>query len=102
MNESSSGSVVESLHQILQQHSDEPVYKKLRLRLREMGKNVQNEPAQFRVLQRACRESSELAGELTEAGFGEIPAMSTLTPDTPTADLIQAFNAMVERYWEDW
>jgi len=102
MNESTHGSVVETLHQILQQHSDSPAYKRLRIRLREMGKNVQNEPAQFRVLQRACRESSELAAELAEAGLGDLTAMNPLLPDAQTSELIQAFNDMVERYWEDW
>ncbi len=95
-------SLITLLHDILESFSDEPVYKRLRMRLREMGKNVTNEQAQFRILQRACRESAELEARLAEAGFPGIPMMNTIVPEPQTAALIQSFNAMVERYYEDW
>ena len=95
-------SVIKVLHDILESHADEPVYKILRMRLREMGKNVTNEQAQFRILQKACRESPELDAQLTLAGFPGIPMMNTIVPEPQTAALIQAFNGMVERYYEDW
>jgi hypothetical protein len=95
-------SLIETLHGILESHKDEPVYKRIRMRLREMGKNVSNEQAQFRVLQRACRESAELDAQLTEAGFAGVAMMNTIVPEPQTAALIQAFNGMVERYYEDW
>ncbi len=95
-------SLIDTLHSILESHKDEPVYKRLRMRLREMGKNVTNEQAQFRVLQKACREDAGLNAQLTEAGFPDIPMMNTIVPQPQTAALIQAFNGMVERYYEDW
>jgi len=95
-------SLIDQLHDILESRSDEPVYKLLRMRLREMGKNVTNEQAQFRILQRACRESAELDAQLTEIGFSGIATMNTIVPEPQTAALIQAFNGMVERYYEDW
>ncbi len=95
------GNLTVLLHDALQRHEGEPFYKRLRVRLREMGSNVLNEQKQFRTLQRACRECPELAEELKEAGLGDIAAMDTLLPDPKTANLIQAFNTMVERHWED-
>jgi hypothetical protein len=92
----------ETLHGILESHKDEPVYKILRMRLRDMGKNVSNEQAQFRILQKACRESTELDAELTEAGFPGVAMMNTIVPEPQTAALIQAFNTMVERHYENW
>lgn len=89
-------------HDALRAHEGEPAYRRLRLRLREMGKNVSNEQKQFRALQRACNESSEIASSLADAGFEDIASLTVVPPDGRTADLIQAFNAMVERYWEDW
>ena len=95
-------SLLETLHDILEAHKDEPFYKRMRMRLRDMGKNVSNEQAQFRVLQRACRESAELDAELTQAGFPSVATMNTILPEPQTAALIQAFNGTVERYYEDW
>jgi hypothetical protein len=94
------GTLVQHLHDAIERHAGEPFYRQLRIRLREMGTNVLNEQGQFRSLQRACRECPELAAELRDLGLGDIAALNTLFPDPRTAELIQAFNTLVERHWE--
>ena len=90
------------MHQILQAHKGQPYYRRLRVRLRDMGKNVTNERKQFLQLQKACRESEELARELREAGMGDIAMMNSIVPDPQVGQLVNAFNAMVELHWENW
>ena len=94
--------LADRFHDALQAHQGEPAYRKLRIRLREMGKNVSNEQKQFRTLQRACAEDPAIGRSLADVGFEDVASLTMLPPDERTADLIQAFNEMVERYWEDW
>ncbi len=90
------------MYDILERHKGQPHYKRLRVRLRDMGKNVSNERKQLLQLQKACRESEELARELREGGIGEIAMMNTLVPSPELGRLVNAFNRMVEQHWENW
>lgn len=78
----------------------EPVIRKLRVRLRELGPNARDEVAQFRHLQRAARESVELAKSLHDKGFGDVTAVDPRNPGPLGGALVQAFNRLVETRWE--
>ncbi len=94
--------IARQLYDILQRHKAQPHYKRLRVRLRDLGKNVSDERKQFLQLQKACRESEELARECREAGLGDIAMMNSLMPDAQVGRLVNGFNRMVEGHWEDW
>ncbi len=94
--------IARQMYDILQRHKGQPHYKRLRMRLRDLGKNVNDERQQFRQLQKACRESEELAEELRDGGLGEIAMLNTLMPDAAVGQLVNGFNRLVERHWEDW
>lgn len=94
--------IAQQIYEIIQRHKGQPHYKRLRMRLRELGKNVNDERQQFLQLQKACRESDELAQELRQVGLGDIAMMNTLLPDPAVGQLVNGFNRLVERHWEDW
>lgn len=102
MSETNERDLVLGLHTVLGRHIDAPVGRRLRLRLREQGKNVRDEVRQFRLLQRACRESPELAAELAEIGLEGVATWPVMPPDPRTGAAIQAFNTLVEELWEDF
>ena len=91
--------LVEQLDEILQRYEG-PILTRLRLRLRELGKNKGDEGQQFRLLQKACRESAELARELEQAGLGQVARMMPHPPTVERGRLVQAFNKIVEERWE--
>ncbi len=85
---------------VLDAHADSMAVKRTRFRLRDMGADNHDELAQFRLLQRACREDAALSGAFEAAG---LPALADLRllPATPVVGrLVQAFNRMVEARWE--
>lgn len=75
--------------------------RRLRLRLREEGQRNCDELVQFRLLQRACREDSSLALSLEQAGLGPVATYALDPPSAEVGQLIQAFNCMVEDYWDE-
>ena len=78
-----------------------PIFKRLRLRVRELGDDQRDELLQFKQLQRACRESPELLDAFKAAGFGDLTKADARSPDAPTGAVIQAFNRFVESRWEE-
>lgn len=79
---------------------DRPELRRLKLRLRELGPNARDEVAQFRLLQRAARESQDLSKSLGDKGFGDITAVDPRNPGPLGGALVQAFNRLVEARWE--
>ncbi len=92
--------VAKQLYEIFSVFETEPAVKRLRIRLRDLGRNARDEIAQFRVLQKACRESLELAASLGGLGFVDITEADPRKPDEKTGELIQGFNRMIEDFWE--
>lgn len=92
--------VADLLHSILSRHEGTPIHRRLKVRVSEQGRNQTDEVEQFRQLQRACRMSPELAGELQAAGLGEVTTLDWRRPSAETALLIQGFNRMIEKRWE--
>lgn len=78
-----------------------PIFKRLRLRVRELGDDQRDELLQFKQLQRACRESPELLDAFKAAGFGDLTKADPRAPDAPTGAVVQAFNRFVEARWEE-
>ena len=92
--------LAELLFGVLDAHADSRALKRARFRLRDMGEDNHDELAQFRLLQRACREDAALAGALVDAGLPEIADLPLLPPTPTVGRLVQAFNRMVEAHWE--
>lgn len=92
--------VASMLAEILAPFEVQPVVKRLRVRLRELGDNARDETAQFRALQRAVKESPELAKSFRDKGFGDITQVDPRSPGPVGGALIQAFNRLVESRWE--
>ncbi len=76
-----------------------PPARRMRVRIKDHGYNVIDERKHFRELQKACRESEEIAQALRDAGFGEIATMGLVPPSPATGLLVNAFNRMVEQHW---
>lgn len=92
--------VAEVLYEVVQAFQDEPVWKRMRMRLRELGANCKDEQKQFRVLQRACREDAEFKVTLdARVGF-DITAFDPRKPDPRMGLMMQGFNHMVEDMWD--
>ncbi len=89
-----------TLLEVLEPFVDQPVIKRMRMRLRDMGSNKKDEVAQFRQLQKACRQDAALTAAFEAAGLPR-PQDLQVVPATPDAGrMIQAFNRVVETQWE--
>ncbi len=88
------------LEAVLVQFEAQPIGRRLRVRLRELGDNVRDEVAQFRQLQRACRESPELAAAFVAAGFGDLTTVDPRQPNPVVGAITNAFNRFVEARWQ--
>lgn len=91
--------VATALHAALAQFEATPVIKRLRQRLRDLGGHAKDEIEQFRQLQRACRESPEVAAALRDAGLGDVATRDSRQVDAETGALVQGFNRMIEARW---
>ncbi len=91
----------EALQAIITRYEGQPVMRRLHIRIGDLGQNQRDEVRQFRFLQRACRESADLAGELADADFGQVATMNPLVIAPETGRIVQAFNRMIEDYWEE-
>ena len=89
------------IEQTLARFEATPIFKRLRLRVRELGDDQRDEVLQFKQLQRACRESPELLQAFAAAGFGDLTKADARAPDAKTGAVIQAFNRFVESRWEE-
>ena len=89
------------LRALITQYAATPPLKRLRVRVRELGKDDRDEVQQFRQLQKACRELPEFALALKSAGFGDVATVDPRVPDPKTGALVQAFNRFIEAHWED-
>ncbi len=101
MEKLSDDDLIRVLLEALQANEGPPLIR-LRMRLRDLGKNRGDEGQQFRLLQRACRESPGLALGLEEAGLGKVAEMTPHPPSAERGRLVQAFNVVVEERWEDY
>lgn len=88
------------LSEVITPFEAQPVIRKLRVRLRDLGDNARDEVAQFRQLQRAVRESPELAKAFSDKGFGDLTAVDPRNPGPLGGAVVQAFNRLVEDRWE--
>ena len=93
-------SIAALLSEVITPFEAQPVIRKLRVRLRELGDNARDEVAQFRQLQRAVRESPELAKAFVDKGFGDLTAVDPRNPGALGGAVVQAFNRLVEERWE--
>ena len=75
-------------------------FKRLRVRVRELGENHRDEVAQFKQLQRTCRENPDILAAFAELGLGDLTKANPRAPDAKTGAVIQAFNRFVEKSWE--
>ncbi len=101
MDHLSDEALIELLQEVLLRNEGPPMIR-LRMRLRELGKDARDEGQQFRLLQRACRESADLARDLEESGLGKVAQMGPHPPSEKRGRLIQAFNQIVEDHWEEY
>jgi hypothetical protein len=86
---------------IFEGRGDSPAVRRLKLRIRDLGDNAKDEVAQFRQLQKACREDPELAEALAAVKITDLPTRDVVRPDETTGRYIQAFNHMLETRWEE-
>lgn len=93
--------VASMLADVLGPFESQPVGRRLRTRLRDLGDDVRDETAQFKLLQRAVTESPELAKALHDKGFGDITKVDLRRPGPVGGALVQAFNRLVETRWEE-
>ena len=93
-------SIAALLSEVITPFEAQPVIRKLRVRLRELGDNARDEVAQFRQLQRAVRESPELAKAFSDKGFGDLTAVDPRNPGPLGGAVVQSFNRLVEDRWE--
>jgi len=89
------------LHQALTALGDLPALRRLRIRLDEAGENSLNEVRQFRLLQKACREDGAVQEALDVVGWSAVAGRPTVGGTAETGAMIQAFNTMIERHWEE-
>ncbi len=94
--------LAEAMALVLIGRKDTPAIKRLKLRIRDLGRNVRDEVRQFRQLQKACRKDAELAAALAAVGAADLPDRNTVTPSEETGKIIQAFNRMLETHWENY
>lgn len=90
----------EAIRAVIEPLAATPPIKRLRVRLRDLGKDQRDEVTQFRQLQKACREDPKLAQAFAAAGFGDVAAADPRLPDPKVGALVQAFNRFVETHWE--
>jgi hypothetical protein len=90
-----------ALAAILERFTATVIFKRLRVRIRELGDNQRDEIAQFKQLQRACREAPDLSKAFVDAGFGDLTKADARAPDAKTGAVVQAFNRFVESRWEE-
>lgn len=90
-----------TLRVVIDHFEGQPFYRRMRLRIRELGENAKDEQAQFRVLKRACRDEPALAERLMKRGFPNPLDVNSRVPEGLEGALIQAFNHVIERDWED-
>lgn len=88
------------LHDVLEGFDHSHAVRRIRFRLRDMGENQLDEVAQLRLIQRACREEPALSAAFVTAGFPAIEDLPLSPPTPETGKLVQAFNRMVETWWE--
>ena len=88
------------LHAVLGPFLDQPVGRRLKVRLRELGDDCRDEWEQFRLLQRACREDAALDDAVPAAGFSRPTKLSRIKPSPELGRLVQAFNLFVETHLE--
>ncbi len=100
MSAQSEEQLAEAMGLVLLGMEQTPTIKRLKLRLRDLGRNARDEVRQFRQLQKACRADQELAGALAAVGAADLPDRDLRVPSDETGRLIQAFNRMVEKHWE--
>jgi len=77
----------------------QPIFRRLKVRIAELGPNARDEVAQFRQLQRACRESPELLAAFVAAGFGDLTTADPRQANPIVGALTNAFNRFVEARW---
>ena len=87
------------LEAVLVQFESQPIGRRLKVRIQELGANARDEVAQFRQLQRACRESPELAAAFAAAGFGDFSTVDPRQPNPVVGAITNAFNRFVEARW---
>jgi hypothetical protein len=90
------------LYRTVSRHREDQIWNQMRVWLHDLGKNVRDEQAQFRVLQKACRVSPELADSMRAAGLGEAIDGDLFQPSPLKGAVIQGFNRMVEQHLEHW
>ena len=100
MSKQTTKQLAEVMALILEGRGETPTVRRLKLRLRDMGKNAKDEVDQFRQLQKACREDPDLAAALAAVKITDLTTRNTIKPDEATARFIQAFNEMLEEHWE--
>ncbi len=86
---------------ILERFATTVTFKRLRVRVRELGDNQRDEVAQFKQLQRSCREAPDLLEAFVDAGLGDLTKVDARSPDAKVGAVIQAFNRFVEARWEE-
>ena len=84
------------LAEVLSRYKAEPAYRRLVVRVKELGENQRDETLQARELQRACRDLPALGRELAAIGFGDVAAMDFRHVTAESGRLVQAFNRLIE------
>jgi hypothetical protein len=92
--------ITEGIPEILQRFEDTSPVKRLRVRVRDLGDDAGDEVAQFKMLQRACRELPELSMAFVSAGYGDLTRADPRSNDAKMGVVIQAFNRFIEESWE--
>lgn len=100
MNTLSESELAAKVGEILTRHESSLIFKRLRVRIRELGNAGNDEVAQFKQLQRACRESPELLADFVDNGFGNLTTANPRAPDAATGAVVQAFNRFIEASWK--
>ncbi|MBL8601464.1 MAG: hypothetical protein JNK72_06025 [Myxococcales bacterium] len=91
--------LADTFKNVLAGFAGQTVERRLRLRLQEPGDHQRDEVAMFRLLQKACRESTELAAALEAAELGAVASMNPKGADPQVGRLVNAFNRFVEAHW---
>jgi hypothetical protein len=95
------GELAAALGEVLRAMATDPAVKRLRMRTRELGANVGDEVAQFRLLVRAAGESPRLNAALEGCGFRDLARFDPRKPAAVHGELVQVFNRFVEDEWAD-
>lgn len=93
--------ITEGIPEILRRFESTPPLRRLKVRVRELGANARDEVAQFKLLQRACKESPDLAAAFANAGYGDVTALDLRHLDAATGAMVQAFNKFIEARWAE-